>query len=55
MSLFYNLKQKASNGLVLFVFFCTIITVSLLYVMQKAEATRDEINSKNDYRDYLAY
>jgi len=47
------LKQKASNGLVLFVFGCTIITVSLLYILQKSEETREHLETKSTYEDYL--
>jgi CHASE3 domain sensor protein len=49
------LKQKASNGLVLFVFLCTIITVVLLFMMQKAEDTKQNLHSKNDFKEYLEY
>lgn len=47
------LKQKASNGLVLFVFGCTIIIVGLLFVLQKSEAKKLELESKATYLDYL--
>lgn len=47
------LKQKASNGLVLFVFGCTIIVVGLLYILQKSEAKRVDLQTKSTYLDYL--
>ncbi|MES3004595.1 MAG: hypothetical protein V4690_00615 [Patescibacteria group bacterium] len=53
MELSNRLKQKASNGLVLFVLACTIIIVGLLYVMQKAEATREHLNEQSDFESYL--
>ncbi len=47
------LKQKASNGLVLFVFGCTVLIVGLLYVLQKSEETRENLNAKSSYEEYL--
>ncbi|HEY4505200.1 MAG TPA: hypothetical protein VJG67_00715 [Candidatus Paceibacterota bacterium] len=46
-----KLQQKANSFLVIFVFGCIIITIVLLYVMQKAEATAENLSlqSIDDY------
>jgi len=54
MKILYLLKQKARNGLVLFVFACILIITGLLYIVQKAEATRDHVyGTSNTYAGYL--
>jgi hypothetical protein len=42
-------NQKASPLLVYFVFSCIVITVGLLYVMQKSEALAEHLNSQSSY------
>ena len=46
-------KQKAHPILVFFVFSCIIVTIGLLYIMQKAEAKGDTLNSLAQNSDYL--
>jgi hypothetical protein len=50
-----NLKQKAHPILSTFVIACMIVTVGLLYIMQKSTATADNLNAKEgpDWQTYL--
>ena len=42
-----ELKQKASQPLVVFVFLCIVITTGLLYVMQKSVALGDSLSTRS--------
>lgn len=48
-----NLQSKASKPLSVFVIACSIVTVALLFVMEKTEHTRDALSSKSDFSAYL--
>ncbi len=43
-------NKKASSGLVLFVFGCTLIIIVLLYVVEKSQKVADAINTKEQSR-----
>ena len=49
-----TVKKKASKPLSLFVLVCSVVTVGLLFIMQKSEATGEVLSSRNDYKTYLA-
>jgi hypothetical protein len=49
-----NLKAKARPILPVFVLACSVVTVGLLFIMQKSEATREALASRGDYSVYLA-
>jgi hypothetical protein len=46
-------RQKASPTLVSFVFGCIVVTIGLLYIMQKAEATANNLILPSDSSYYL--
>ena len=50
-----NLNQKAHPILSTFVIACMVVTVGLLYIMQKSTATADNLNSKegSNWQTYL--
>ena len=49
-----HLTQKAHPILVFFVFSCIIITIGLLYVVQKSEAKANNLSSISNSKDYYA-
>jgi hypothetical protein len=50
-----SFKQKANWFLVGFVFGCIFIITILLYIMQKAEATGEDISSVTRYDSQISY
>lgn len=48
-----NVKTKAPRALSLFVLICSVVTVGLLFIMQKSEATGEVLSSRNDYKTLL--
>ena len=48
-----HLKQKANPIVAWFVMCCCIVTVGLLYLMQKTYAAADNIAANADYSTYL--
>ena len=48
-----NLHAKARPVLSTFVIACSVVTVGLLFVMQKAEQTRQALTSQRDYGGYI--
>ncbi len=50
-----SFKQKANWFLVGFVFGCIFIIIILLYIIQKAEATANNINSVTKYDNQVSY
>lgn len=49
-----TLHSKAPSVLSTFVLACSIVTVGLLFVMQKAEDTRQALANKGDYSAYYS-
>jgi hypothetical protein len=47
-----KLQSKAPSVLSTFVLACSIVTVGLLFVMQKAEQTRQALADQGDYSAY---
>lgn len=47
-----NLQSKAHPILSTFVLACAVVTVGLLFVMQKAEDTRQALANQGDYSAY---
>ena len=45
-----KLQEKASSPLVVFVFICALITIGLLYVMQKSVAVADNLSFSEKYQ-----
>jgi len=48
-----NLRAKAHPILSTFVIACSVVTVGLLFVMQKAEQARQALASERDYSGYI--
>ncbi len=48
-----HLKDTASPALKTFVLACAIVTVGLLFVMEKGQQTRDVLSARGDYSAYL--
>lgn len=48
-----NFKQKANWFLVGFVFGCIFVIILLLYIVQKAEAQADLLDSVSLHKEYL--
>ena len=48
-----NLRSKARPVLSTFVIACSVVTVGLLFVMQKAGQTRQALASQADYSGYI--
>ena len=50
-----NLTKKASPYLSWFVICCSLITIGLLYLMQRTEELKQELASRGDFTEYLDY
>ncbi len=50
-----QLKQKASSFTSIFTVICMIVTVGLLFVMQKSTAAANNINAKNSDANWQSY
>lgn len=48
-----SFKQKASPVMSYFVVICLVVTVGLLFVMQRSEAISDSFMSVTYYSDYI--
>lgn len=48
-----NLRTKANPVLSTFVIACLLVTIGLLFVIQKAEQKRQALSSQEDYSAYI--